>query len=555
MTTPTTRVLCSLAVLATVTAGCSTGDDGSAAPSSDRATSATTAPTTSALPSRQGPGDPSSDSDGGVAGTVRAGWGPTPAEIARARAAVSRMSVPEQAGQVIVARYGGTAAPTALVRRYHLGGVIVMEDNVASIGAVRRSNARLQRSDARPWPLFIGTDQEGGIVNRLNAPMTAFPTFMTYGATGTPALARSSAHASGEELRAAGFTAVFAPDADVTIGASDPTIGSRSAGSRPNAVAETVTSAVDGYRAAGIVPVVKHFPGHGSVGTDSHLALPLQDASMRTLRRRDLVPFRAAIADHAPVTMIGHLEVSAVDRGTPATLSRPVITGLLRQRMGFRGLVVTDAMEMGAIVDRYGTADATLRALRAGVDVLLMPADLPAAYHAIVRGVRSGRLPRARLAEAATRMVALMMHQETAGPAPGPSAIGSNDEASYRASRAATTVVKGACSGRLVGRGVRVSGDSEAVRAFRSAAGRLGLSTSGGTSVVLLGYGDSGRRGDVVVSTDTPYVLGQSRADTKVAAYGDSPGAMRALVEVLLGRHRAPGHLPVDVPGVPRRGC
>ncbi len=556
MTTQTLRVLCCLAVLATVAAGCSTGDSGTAQPASDRATSATTAPTRSALPSR--PGDPSSASQQGTAqaaGTVRPGWGPTRAEIARARAAVSRMSVQQQAGQVIVARYGGTAPPTALVRRFHLGGVIVMGDNVASVDAVRRSNAALQRSDARPWPLWIGTDQEGGIVNRLNAPMTVFPTFMTYGATGHPALARASAQASGEELRAAGFTSVFAPDADVTIGSSDITIGSRSAGSRPKVVAHTVTSAVDGYRSAGIVPVIKHFPGHGSVSTDSHVALPVQNASMRTLRHRDLVPFRAAIADHAPVTMIGHLNVRAVDPGVPSTLSRPVITGLLRQRMGFRGLVVTDAMEMGAIVNRYGTADATVRALRAGVDVLLMPADLPTAYHAIVRGVQSGRLPRARLADAATREVALMMHQQSAGPAPGPRVIGSNKQVSYRASRAATTVVKGPCSGRLVGRGVSVSGDGDAVRAFRSAASRAGLSTSGGTSVVLLGYGDSARRGDVVVSTDTPYVLGQSRARTKIAAYGDTPGAMRALVEVLLGRHRAPGHLPVSVAGVPRRGC
>jgi beta-N-acetylhexosaminidase len=561
MTTPTTRVLCSLAVLATVSAGCSTGDGATAGPAADRTSAAPATPARSAAaapPTRPGSGGPSSASGRGMAraaGTVRPGWGPTRAEIARARAAVSRMSVAEQAGQVIVARYGGTAPPTALVRRYHLGGVIVMSDNIASVDAVRRSNARLQGSAARRWPLFIATDQEGGIVNRLNAPMTAFPTFMTYGAAGRPALARAAAHASGEGLRSAGFTAVFAPDADVTIGAGDPTIGSRSAGSRPKVVAGNVTAAVDGYRSAGVMPVVKHFPGHGSVGTDSHLDLPVQDASMRTLRHRDLVPFRAAIADHVPMTMIGHLDVRAVDPGTPSTLSRPVVTGLLRQRMGFRGLVVTDAMEMGAIVDRYGTADATVRALRAGVDVLLMPADLPTSYHAILRAVRSGRLPRARLADAATRMVALMMHQRASGPAPGPRVIGSNKAVSYRASRAATTVVKGPCSGRLVGRGVRVTGDGDAVRAFRSAAARLGLPTSGGTSVVLLGYGDSARSGDVVVSTDTPYVLGQSRARSKIAAYGDTPGAMRALVEVLLGRHRAPGHLPVPVSGVPRRGC
>src|SRR5262245_61157224 len=150
MTTPTTRVLCFLAVRAALTAGCSTGDDGT----SDRGSASAASSTASASPSGRDPGDPSSASAQAAAraaGTVRPGWGPTRAEIARARAAVSRMSVNEQAGQVIVARYGGTAPPTALVRRYHLGGVIAMSDNIASVNAVRRSNATLQHSDARRW--------------------------------------------------------------------------------------------------------------------------------------------------------------------------------------------------------------------------------------------------------------------------------------------------------------------------------------------------------------------------------------------------------------------
>jgi beta-N-acetylhexosaminidase len=560
--TSTARTLCALLVLALLTASCSLSDGGSATPAADSTNrepsrSQQSAPE-SAEPQQAGPGKgpgKTSKKTGDASAAVEPGWGPTRAQIRRARAAVARMSLPEKAGQVIVARYGGTAPPTGLIRRYHLGGVIVMEENAASIDAVRRSNARLQRADRRPWPLFLGVDQEGGIVNRLNAPMTGFPTLMTHGASNRPDLARAAARASAEELRAAGFTVVFAPDADVTIGAGDPTIGSRSVGSRPKQVARIVTAMVGGYRSAGIMPVVKHFPGHGSVGTDSHLGLPVQDASMRTLRQRDLVPFRAAIGADAPVTMIGHLDVRAVDPRTPSTLSRPVITGLLRKKMGFDGLVVTDAMEMGAIVEGYGTGDAAVRSIRAGVDTLLMPADLPAAHRAIVRGVRSGRLPRSRLDQAATRTVALLMHQQAQRRAPGPGAIGSHAGASYRASKAAVTVVKGRCSGRLVGRGVSVSGDSEAASAFRTAARRRGLPTSGGTSVAFLGYADSARSADVVVTTDTPYALRQSRARTKIALYGDSQGAMRALVDVLLGRERAPGRLPVRVRGVPRQGC
>jgi beta-N-acetylhexosaminidase len=556
MTPPFARVLCCLVVLAAATAGCSpsgAGGDTSRAEETppDRPSRATP---TAGQPARPDAASPA-QTEAGTDGAARTGWGPTRADLRRARAAVARMSLPEKAGQVLVARYAGTAPPTDLVRRYHLGGVILFEENVASVDAARRSNAALQRADDRGWPLFIGVDQEGGIVSRLGAPMTAFPTPMTYGAAGRPRLARQAALASAQELRAAGFTVVFAPDADVTMGPADPTIGSRSVGSRPRQVARIATAAMRGYRAAGIVPVVKHFPGHGSVGTDTHLGLAVQDASLRTLRRRDLRPFAAAFDAGAPVTMIGHLDVRAVDPGTPATLSRPVVTGLLRKRMGFGGLVVTDAMEMGAIVEGYGTGDATVRALRAGVDTVLMPADLPAAHRAIVRAVRSGRLPQARLDQAATRMVALMMHQGSQGPAPGPQAIGSHAGVSLRASRAAVTVVEGPCSGRLVGDGVRVSGDPSAVSAFRAAAAERGLSTSGGTRVVLLGYGDSAASGDVVVATDTPYPLGRSNARSKIATFGDTRGAMRALVDVLLGDAPAPGRLPVPVEGVPRRGC
>jgi beta-N-acetylhexosaminidase len=562
MKTPPARTLCSLVAAVALAAGCSATGGPSARPASDQPRSdRSTTRTPGAGAGSTTPLRSPRPTPGAAAERSRAvapagpGWGPTRAQMRQARAAVGRMSLREKAGQVIVARYNGTGSPTALVRRYHLGGVIVMGDNIASVAAVRRSNARLQRSDDRRWPLFIGVDQEGGIVNRLNAPMTPFPTMMTHGASGRSDLARAAAQASGEELRAAGFTVVFAPDADVTTGAGDPTIGSRSVGSRPQQVARIVTAAVEGYRDAGIVPVVKHFPGHGSVGTDSHLDLPVQDASMRTLRRRDLVPFRAAIGAGAPATMIAHLDVRAVDRGTPSTLSRPVVTGLLRNRMGFGGLVVTDALEMGAIVDRYGTGTAAVESLRAGVDVLLMPADLPGAHRAIVRAVRAGRLPQARLDEAAARVVAVLMHQAAAGTQPRPRAIGSHAGVSYRASQAAVTVVSGPCRGRLVRGGVAVSGDPDAVAAFRAAARRRGLSTSGGTSVALLGYGASARRADVVVATDTPYVLGQSRARSKIATFGDTPGAMRALVDVLVGRARAPGRLPVRVGGVSRPGC
>ena len=503
---------------------------------------------------------------GGTSGTghfrplpVPGGWGPTDAEIARARAYVGRLSLRERAGQVIVASYSGTGAPTALVNRLHLGGVIPFSANVAGAAQIARSNHALQRGVHRPWPVLVGVDQEGGLVTRVTAGATAFPAFMSAGAAGDAGLTRSVYAASGAELSAMGFNLDFAPDTDVTSGPADPAIGARSAGSSPARVADHVTAAVKGFASAGVVPVLKHFPGHGSVTTDSHVGLPVQRQSVRQLEKRDLVPFRSGIAAGASAVMVGHLDVRALDPHVPSSLSHAAVTGLLRGRLGFRGVAFTDSLEMGAITQRYGTARAAVRALKAGEDVLLMPPDPRAARDGIVSAVRDGRLDHTRLDQAATRMVALMLHHRSAPTRPRPP--GSSAALSRRLSAAALTSVSGPCSGRLVGRRVKVTGPATAVARFRAAAAAAGLPVvrrkkAKATSVRLVGYRGRPVRGDVVVALDTPYVLGPSAAArARLATFGDTPEAMAALVSVLLGRTTAPGHLPVPVAGVPRTGC
>jgi beta-N-acetylhexosaminidase len=270
-----------------------------------------------------------------------------------------------------------------------------MGENVRSVEQVRAVNHSLQeeaRRQGREWPLIISVDQEGGTVARVRDGVTEFPTYMTLGAAGDPALARRVARASGTELRALGFTMVFAPDADVTVGPSDPTIGSRSAGSDPELVARIVKGSLRGYADAGIVAVPKHFPGHGSVPADSHTSLPVQRASLEQLSSRDLVPFRAAVAAGAEAVMVAHIDVREVDPGTPSSLSGPIITHLLRDRLGFQGVVVTDALQMAGAAEEYGSAEAGVRALLAGADILLLPDDAGALHAAIVRAVRTGRV-------------------------------------------------------------------------------------------------------------------------------------------------------------------
>lgn len=490
---------------------------------------------------------------------IPTGWGPNAAEISRARELVADLTLRQRAGQVIHAEYVGTSSPTGLVNRLHLGGVVVFSGNYRGTEQIRLSNRTLQQSAreaGREFPVAIGVDQEGGLVERVTGG-TRLPTFMTAGAAGRPLLTRAAAVASGRELAALGFTTDYAPVADVTLGRADPTIGARSAGVRPRVVAAQTVAAARGYRSAGVISTLKHFPGHGSVTADSHLTLPVQQKSVRELAAGDFVPFRAGVDAGLPSVMVGHIDVRSVDPGTPSSLSRPVVEGLLRGRLGFDGLVVTDSLTMQAVADRFPSGLAAVRALRAGADVVLMPVSARGARDGILRAVQSGRLSSERLAQAATRQVALLIHQRNQRNQDiSPALPGAGGAASYRWSAAAITSVAGPCQGRLVGSRVKVTGPGIEVSRFRAAASAAGLAVGrGGTTVRLVGIGGDAVRGDVVVAMDTPYVLGDSSAPVKLATYGTTYGAMAALVDVLLGRRGAPGALPVPVVGVPRGGC
>ncbi|HLN77589.1 MAG TPA: glycoside hydrolase family 3 N-terminal domain-containing protein [Nocardioidaceae bacterium] len=552
------RTVAALLGLSLLLASCS--EAGSADKGGGATRTSASTRTTAPAPS---PSDPSTTAGATGAGRntaapIGVGWGPSRVEIRRAQRIAHRMPLSHLAGQVIVAQYDGHGAPSAQVNGLHLGGVIVMAENIGSTEALRASNRALQasaRQAGRRWPVFIGVDQEGGIVERVKDRATRFPTFMSAGAAGNPRLTSRAAAASGAELVNLGFSVVFAPDSDVTSGPDDPTIGSRSASSRPGVVARQMNAAVDGYLSAGILPVIKHFPGHGSVPADSHVELPVQRKTLRQLRASDLVPFRAGVSGGMAAVMVGHIDVRAVDPRMPSSLSRKVVTGLLRRDLGFQGLAVTDALNMGAVTNKYSSGEAAVRALNAGEDVLLMPPSPSAARDAIVRAVQGGSLSRARLEQAAARQIAVLLHQHDLKPAltrkPGTSG-----RESYRLSAGAATMASGPCRGRLVGRSVLASGPSDAVARFNAAAAKAGLRTGSGTRVALVGYGGGGRRSDVVVTMDTPYALGSSSTRVaKIAMYGDTAGAMRALVQVLLGKARAPGRLPVPVKGVQRPGC
>jgi beta-N-acetylhexosaminidase len=396
-----------------------------------------------------GPAGAAAASHGGPAGSASAsptvdpdtptGWGPTEGELARARALVADMTVPERASTVLMPGFWGydaldpTPAEAAQNRAmhgtdsagealdaHHFGGVFLRPEVIRDADQIGHLTGELHDLGDEPdgLPLLISIDQEGGGVQRLKVGVDTVPAAATVGATGDPAYARKVARQNGRTLRRLGVTMVMAPVADVDPDGTS-VMGSRTY-SRDRAVAtRMVTATLEGYLAAGIVPVVKHFPGLGSVSGDSHHALPVQHKSLAKLRRTDLVTFQAAIAAGAPVIMTAHVAVDAIEPGMPGSISKGVVQGLLRDTLGFKGVAVTDSQGMGPINGPYNSGEGAVRSLIAGDDLVLNSPYPTHARRALQRAVASGRLPAARLAEAATRVLALRMYQQRIASAAG----------------------------------------------------------------------------------------------------------------------------------------
>ena len=353
-------------------------------------------------------------------GRPAAGW-----SASRSAARLAAMSVEQKVGQIFMVWFeGATVSPdiAGLIRDRHLGGVILYSapGNIDTPEQVAGLTAGLQNQAAASGQgvgLLIGVDQEGAPVARLRRGFTLFPSQMAQAATGRADLVRQAAAATARELRAVGINVDFAPVADVNVNPANPVIGIRSFGASPADVARFTAAATAGYANAGMICTPKHFPGHGDTAVDSHVGLPRVDHDAKTLDQVDFPPFRAAFAADAPAVMTAHVVAPALtggDQSLPATLSRRVLEGVLRGRMGFDGVIFTDSLGMGAVADTYGTAEAAVLALDAGADVLLVGADAgrPAkdrldAMDAVTAAVHSGRIPVARLNDAALRVLRL----------------------------------------------------------------------------------------------------------------------------------------------------
>ncbi|MEO8189791.1 MAG: glycoside hydrolase family 3 N-terminal domain-containing protein [Acidobacteriota bacterium] len=549
------------------------------------------------------------------------------------------MTADEKIGQLFVyastARFMNEASPEyrALVHQVsdnHVGGVMwFLYSDVLEAAFL---NARLQ-SLAR-IPLLLAADLEAGLGMRFHD-TTYWPWPMALGATGDPVLAEREGRAIGREAREIGLNQIYAPVADVNVNPDNPVINVRSFGEDPEDVGRFVAAFVRGLQSEGVLATAKHFPGHGDTRSDSHRSLPTLDASPERLDAVELVPFRAAISAGVGAVMTGHLSVPSLDptvalvrpdapaanpytkdpaeasrhATVPASLSGPVTTGLLRGKLGFSGLVVTDAVDMGGVTDHFDPGEAAVRAILAGADQVLKSPDLDAAIEGVRRAVASGRIPQARLEDAVTHVLAAKNRLKAGGATPD-SIFRTVDRPEHRAlaeeiSRRSITLVREDSGALPLRRGARLAHvivsdvprpadeltgqlrsrlaepptaflidplstdrDVEAAVAGAAAAEEVLLSVfvrfqSGKGSIGMppLGAGVvsrilAGAPPVVVAVFGSPYVLREMpSARTALVAWGSQSDEQAAAARALFGEAAIRGRLPVTIPGIASRGA
>ena len=324
---------------------------------------------------------------------------------------MSRLSLRRQIGRLLIAGFAGQQVPPELksiAREFGLGGVILFGRNISEPEQVAELCFEAAQIDAG-LPSWVSVDQEGGRVARLKAPFTEWPPMATLGRSGDASLAERFARALARELLAVGITLDFAPVLDVHTNPRNPVIGDRALAEEAEAVARLGSAIIRAMQAEGIAACGKHFPGHGDTATDSHLELPLVEHPPERLREIEFAPFRAAIEAQVATIMTAHVFVPALDEQNPATLSRAVVTGILREELKFSGVIVSDDLEMKAIANHHTVPSAAVQAIQAGCDGLLICGsdyDTQArTLEAIVHAVEDERLPVTRVEDALQRQL------------------------------------------------------------------------------------------------------------------------------------------------------
>jgi beta-N-acetylhexosaminidase len=545
------------------------------------------------------------------------------AMMAAAQRALKGLTLEEKVGQLFVTWVNGKSAdevnpknqadfgvdtPAQVVQKYHLGGVIYFNNNSRDnfddpVQVAKLSNSLQQAAvtSGAHIPLQISTDQEGGTVTRMGAPATEFPNSMAIAAGRSTADATSAATILGHELRAVGITQDFAPDADVNSNPANPVIGVRSFAGQPALASQFVTAEVDGYQRSGwptetVSATAKHFPGHGDAATDSHTGLPRINRTEQQWRDIDVPPFKAAIKAGVDSIMSAHIQFPSLDpTGEPATLSKPIITGKLREELGYQGVIVTDALEMQGVRDLHSDAEIPVLAIKAGIDQLLMPVDLNLAVNSVLDAVKKGELTEQRIDESVLRILKLKLTRgiffkpfvdtnavaakvgtaanlakaqaiadrsitalrNDAGTLPlkqkPATALITGWGASTTASLAAKLAAHGTTATALptgqtptdsqVQQAVAAAGNADIVVALTNNIGAFPLQQK-----LLKAMNDTGKP-VIAVAAQIPYDAGYDNpVQTWLATYGYISPTLEALAKAIVGEITPQGKLPVDIP-------
>jgi beta-N-acetylhexosaminidase len=563
---------------------------------------------------------------GAVPGIATPQATPAMAAEAMARAQMGGMSLEQKIAQLFVVSVWGKRAdeahptnrtnygvdtPAQVIEKYGVGGVIYFNnsgtDNVDDPAQVAALSNGLQRAAIHSnthLPLIVAIDQEGGNVTRLEAPATEFPASMAIGAGRSAADAKALATISGRELRAMGINQNFAPDADVNSNPANPVIGARSFSSHPDLVSELVTAEIEGYQEGGrpnqtVSSSAKHFPGHGDASTDSHTGLPNIDRTEAEWRATDMPPFKAAIRAGIDSIMTAHIQVPSLDpSGVPATLSKPILTGLLRDELKYRGVIVTDALGMGG-ANVFPPEEIPVMALEAGVDQLLMPPNLQVALDAVRAAVDSGRLTERRIDQSLLRILLLKLKRgiltsPLVDERKVPTLVGTAEHAAriQTISDRTTTVLRNdagllpltANPGRVLVTGIgdtvvtarspqwladSINRRGASATALPTGANPTAATISGAVAaattsdlVVVLTNNLKDRTAQrtlltalratgkpvIAVASQIPYDAGYVDSPTWLATYSWRAMSMESLARVLFGEVSPAGRLPVDIP-------
>ncbi|ANE46950.1 glycoside hydrolase [Paenibacillus swuensis] len=524
---------------------------------------------------------------------------------------VSALTLEEKVGQLFMVGFQGTKVTDevrTMLEKYHVGGIIYFRRNVGELEEIAALSSDLQRIGGKELPLLIAIDQEGGMVSRIDREVTLIPGAMALGAARDADAVYETARISGRELRELGINMNFAPSVDVNNNPLNPVIGIRSYGEEPELVGELGAAASAGYQEAGVAATLKHFPGHGDTDVDSHLGLGLVPHDADRLEAVELLPFVRCMEAGVDAVMTAHVVFPAYEpNGVPATLSHSVITELLRNKLGYDGVIVTDCLEMHAISKEYGIPQGAVMAVEAGADLVLVShtfAEQAAAVEAVTAAVRAGRISEARIDASVGRVLALKAKRGMAsGAAAGSAARGAigapaDWDVVRRVSERSITLVKdegqlplsagertlvvwaeprestevieiieqdvtlGTALSAYVAdvREMRIgldpaSSEIDAVLAAAEGCAQVVVATH--NPVARLGAGQvrlvealAAREGVklVVASTRNPYDLMEfPQVKTYLCAYENRPMAMQSLAKVLVGRIPAQGRLPVTL--------